>query len=102
MEKNFYKIEGYYCTAGKMLEDLQRVVKNIGEDTPCFYTITTFQDIVEWNKNTVIPKEIANEIIDNLWFYNEVQKTILKVIENELELQLKERNLTLDDFYIPD
>lgn len=100
MEKNWFKIEGYHATVGSAIETFQRIADNIGKDRPCYYTVTTFQDAIRWGENTILSEEIADEIVDNIWYYPEVRRVIRKAIENELQLQLEKRNLTLEDFNI--
>jgi hypothetical protein len=100
MEKDFYEIEGYHATVGDAIKTLQQIAKNIGEDRPCYYTVTTFQDAIRWGENIILSEEIADDIVNEIWFYSEIGKSVRKVIENELKLQLEKRNLTLEDFTI--
>lgn len=98
MEKDCYAIDGHFCTIKKLIDQLQTIANNVGEDKPCFHLLIIPQDVKCWGPDIEISDEIAEDLVDNLWFYNEVQKTVRKVIEHELDLQLKKRNLTLEDF----
>lgn len=102
MEKdNIYRAdERYHTTVGQMFESIKTIMKNVGEDTPCFYTITLPSDVMRWSSNIVFSREFSNDVVDNLWYYGQAQEMIRKTIENEVNLQLEQKNLTLDDFSV--
>lgn len=108
MEKdNVYRAAGYHTTIGQMVQTLQAVEKNViakygNSDIPCYYIMVTPSDVIYWDKDIEFSEEFANDVVDNLWYYNQTNQMIRKMIENEIELQLKEKNLTLDNFRLPE
>jgi hypothetical protein len=84
-------------TLSHLLNRVQRLIEEQGEDAPAAAFIFTNEDVFTWNEiaedQVLVPREVAAKILNELEDYDYIYTKAFDLIEEEL----KSRNLITND-----